>query len=136
MSSGSSSGPSCSPCSAGRSGSQRHGGAATLSTLHIALPVYAVLDWILIGDRPRLPWRSLWLVLPYPLTWIAVVLFRGQTDGWVPYGFLLPSRGAGTLLLTSVGLLAMLLVAAAAVWGLGRARTAVLSSTDSVPTPR
>lgn len=75
-------------------------------------------------------------MLPYPLTWIAVVLFRGQTDGWVPYGFLLPSRGAGTLVLTSVGLLAMLLAAAAAVWGLGRARTAVLSSTDSVPTPR
>ena len=106
------------------------------TVLHIALPAYAVLDWALVGDRLRLPWRSLWLVLPYPLIWIAVVLLRGQTDGWVPYGFLLPSRGAGVLLLTSLGLLAMLLVAATAVWGLSRRRGGVPVDTETVRRPR
>ena len=106
------------------------------AVLHIAVPVYAVLDWTLIGDRPRMPWRRLWIVLPYPLIWIAVVLFRGQTDGWVPYGFLLPSRGPAVLLLTSLGLLAMLLAAAVAVWALGRSRSAVLSASVTVRRPR
>ncbi|WP_404447410.1 Pr6Pr family membrane protein [Microbacterium marinum] len=84
------------------------------------LPLYAVLDWVLVRDRPRLPWRSVWLVLPYPLVWLVVVLLRGQNDGWVPYGFLLPSRGLGPLVLTSLGLLAMLLTSATAVWALSR----------------
>ncbi|WP_065570670.1 Pr6Pr family membrane protein [Microbacterium oleivorans] len=90
------------------------------AVLHIALPLYAVLDWTFIRDRPPQPWRTLWLVLPYPLVWLLVVLLRGHTDGWVPYGFLLPSRGLGALVLTSLGLLAMLLAAGAAVWALSR----------------
>lgn len=90
------------------------------AVLHIVLPLYVVLDWTLVRDRPRLPWRNLWLVLPYPIVWLVVVLLRGQTDGWVPYGFLLPSRGLGALVLTSLGLLAMLLAAGAAVWALSR----------------
>ncbi|MDQ1127182.1 putative flippase GtrA [Microbacterium sp. SORGH_AS 505] len=94
------------------------------AVLHIALPLYTVLDWAFVRDHPSLPWRSLWLVLPYPLLWLVVVLVRGQTDGWVPYGFLLPSRGFGALVLTSLGLLAMLLAAAAAVWALSRLRVA------------
>lgn len=90
------------------------------AVLHAGLPLYAVLDWVPVRDRPRLPWRSVWLVLPYPLVWLVVVLLRGQNDGWVPYGFLLPSRGLGPLVLTSLGLLAMLRASATAVWALSR----------------
>lgn len=90
--------------------------------LHTVLPVLLVLDWTLIDDRPSLPWRRLWLVLPYPLLWLAVVLVRGVTDGWVPYGFLLPERGLPSLLTHVVGLLAALLCAGAAVWLLSRVR--------------
>jgi hypothetical protein len=87
------------------------------ATLHAALPIAVVLDWLLVGDWPPLSWRLIWIVLPYPLLWLAVVLVRGATDGWVPYGFLLPERGAASLAVTAAGLLAMLLVGAAAVWG-------------------
>ncbi|MDT3331470.1 Pr6Pr family membrane protein [Microbacterium sp. KSW-18] len=90
------------------------------AVLHIALPLYAVLDWAVVRDRTPLPWRDLWLVLPYPIAWLLVVLVRGQTDGWVPYGFLLPSRGLAALVLTSLGLFVMLLTAGAAVWGATR----------------
>jgi len=47
---------------------------------------------------------------------------RGATDGWVPYGFLLPERGLASLVLHIVGILALLLVAAAGVWALSRRR--------------
>ncbi|WP_449280835.1 Pr6Pr family membrane protein [Leucobacter sp.] len=90
------------------------------AVLHAALPGYAVLDWFLVGDRLPLPWTRLWLVLPYPLLWLAVVLVRGATDGWVPYGFLLPEHGAVSLALHVAALLLVLLAAGAAVWGASR----------------
>ena len=45
--------------------------------LHAAFPVLVLLDWLLVADRPRLPWRTLCWVLPYPLAWLAVTLLRG-----------------------------------------------------------
>ncbi|MGN7187622.1 Pr6Pr family membrane protein [Microbacterium enclense] len=69
-------------------------------------------------DRPRLAWKRLWWVLPYPLAWVTVVLIRGATDGWVPYGFLLPSRGLPSLGLHVTGILALLMLSATAVWTL------------------
>ncbi|MFD1200735.1 Pr6Pr family membrane protein [Leucobacter albus] len=88
--------------------------------LHALLPAAVLLDWALVGDRQPLPWRSLWVVLPYPLTWLAVVLLRGVTDGWVPYGFLLPSHGFAYVLGHVLLLLVSLLIAAALVWLLSR----------------
>ncbi|WP_239684058.1 Pr6Pr family membrane protein [Leucobacter musarum] len=89
-------------------------------TLHIVMPAIVLLDWVCVGDRGVLPWRHGWAVLPYPLLWLGVVLVRGATDGWVPYGFLLPARGAGALAATCVGLLVALAVSGAGVWGLSR----------------
>jgi len=88
--------------------------------LHTVFPLLLVLDWLRVGDRPPQPWRLLWLVLPYPMLWLFVVLGRGVTDGWVPYGFLLPERGVVSLSTTVAALLVALLVAAAAVWALSR----------------
>ncbi|NRD10097.1 Pr6Pr family membrane protein [Rathayibacter agropyri] len=88
--------------------------------LHVVLPVLAVLDWALLNDRSSLSWRRLWIVLPYPLLWLVVVLVRGVTDGWVPYGFLLPENGAASLVLHVLGLICVVLVAGAIVWGMSR----------------
>lgn len=84
--------------------------------LHGFFPALVVLDWLLIGDRPRLSWRWLWLLLPYPIVWLAVVLVRGVTDGWVPYGFLLPERGIGSLVGHIAGLIAAVTIAGTLVW--------------------
>lgn len=92
--------------------------------LHAVFPVLVVFDFATAPDRPVLPWNRLWWVLPYPLLWVAVVLFRGATDGWVPYGFLLPERGLASLVLHVVGILLLLLVAATGVWALSRVRWA------------
>lgn len=90
------------------------------ATLHAFVPVLVLLDWILIGDRGALRWSRLWMVLPYPIVWLTVVLVRGVTDGWVPYGFLLPERGPLSLTLHVVGLLGALLFAGALVWWASR----------------
>ncbi len=91
-------------------------------TVHAIFPLVALADWTLVADRPILPWSRLWIVLPYPLAWLAVVLVRGATDGWVPYGFLLPERGVLSLAGASAGLLLALLAAGAVVWALPRVR--------------
>lgn len=90
------------------------------AALHVVLPAVVLLDWLLVGDRPPLPWRRVWLVIPYPALWLAVVLVRGATDGWVPYGFLLPERGAVSIGLHIVGLFAALLASGAVVWAASR----------------
>ncbi|WP_295786453.1 Pr6Pr family membrane protein [uncultured Microbacterium sp.] len=92
--------------------------------LHAVFPALVVVDFATASDRPALPWKRLWWVLPYPLLWVAVVLLRGATDGWVPYGFLLPERGLASLVLHVVGILLLLLVAATGVWALSRVRWA------------
>ena len=88
--------------------------------LHVLFPLVVLLDWVVIGDRQRLSWSRLWLLLPYPVLWLAVVLTRGATDGWVPYGFLLPEYGIASLLAHIVGLLATVIVAGALVWAASR----------------
>ncbi|WP_345216328.1 Pr6Pr family membrane protein [Georgenia halophila] len=88
--------------------------------LHIAFPLVVALDWLLVGDRRPLAWPRLWLVVPYPLLWLLVVLVRGVTDGWVPYGFLLPERGLVSLGVHVVALLGTLLAAGALVWAASR----------------
>lgn len=67
------------------------------TVLHIVSPIFVVVDWILVRDRPSLPLRRVWWILAYPLVWTAVVLIRGATDGWVPYPFLDPAQGYGVV---------------------------------------
>ncbi|MGJ0388262.1 Pr6Pr family membrane protein [Microbacterium sp. CGR1] len=92
------------------------------ATLHTIFPLLLVLDWIFVADRSPLPWRRLWMVLPYPVLWLGVVLVRGATDGWVPYGFLLPEHGVASLAAHAAGLLVALLASGALVWAISRVR--------------
>ena len=86
------------------------------AVLHVAVPAVAVLDWLVVADRRPLPWRWLWIVLAYPTVWLVVVLARGSTDGWVPYGFLLPENGLSPLILHIAALVCAVMVAAVLVW--------------------
>ena len=90
--------------------------------LHVALPIYAALDWILLSDRAALPWKKLWVVLIFPIVWLGVILVRGATDGWVPYPFLSPTLGYATVAGYCVAIAAATTVVATAVWALGRLR--------------
>ena len=90
--------------------------------LHVAFPIYAALDWILFADRSALPWKKLWVVLIYPVIWTIVVIIRGATDGWVPYPFLDPATGYGSVAIYSLIIFVATVVVGAVVFALSRVR--------------
>lgn len=72
-----------------------------------------LVDWLLVGPRRPLPLGRLWVVLVYPVAWVAVALVRGATDGWVPYPFLDPVEGYAAVAVTVAGIvIAMLAIGA------------------------
>lgn len=63
--------------------------------LHVGIPIFIALDWLLAPGRSRLPWRILWVSLLYPIVWLAFTLIRGALTGWYPYPFLEPDGPGG-----------------------------------------
>ena len=101
----------------------QEGGVALVwanSVLHIVLPIYAALDWIVFADRRPMAWRCLWVSLVYPMVWVIIVLIRGATDGWVPYPFFNPDTGYGLVFTYVVGIAVLTVITAAFVWVLSR----------------
>lgn len=98
------------------------------NVVHVILPIYAVLDWIVFADRPPLAWKRLWVSLIYPMVWVAVVLIRGATDGWVPYPFLNPSTGYGLVFAYVLAIAVLTVVTAAIVWALSRLKLVKLEA--------
>ncbi len=91
--------------------------------LHVVLPLYAAIDWLLFADRSPLKWKLIWVSLIYPIVWLIVVLIRGATDGWVPYPFLDPAQGYGVVAAYAVAIALATLVVASLVWAASRLRT-------------
>ncbi|PPH08064.1 hypothetical protein C5C36_15795 [Rathayibacter sp. AY1G1] len=81
-------------------------GAATAYLIVVAV----IYNTLVPGTGTAPPWVS------------AVLLVRGATDGWVPYGFLLPENGTLSLVLHVAGLTCAVLLAGALVWALSRRR--------------
>jgi len=118
--------------------------AGSSNILHIIVPIYALVDWLLLPDRTKLPHRGLWLVLIYPLVWLVAILIRGATDGWVPYPFLDPATGYGSVTIYCIAISALtavfgLAVFALAVFGLavfGLSRVRILAPYPRAGTSR
>ncbi len=92
------------------------------TVLHIVTPIYVVLDWALVPDRPPLDWRRIWVILLYPAVWVAVVLIRGASDGWVPYPFLAPTQGYVVVAVYCLVIFAIALAIGALAWWVTRWR--------------
>jgi hypothetical protein len=94
--------------------------------LHVVLPLYAAIDWLLIGDRPPLAWRWMPLVLVYPLVWTAVTVVRGLVEPhpFFPYPFLDPATtgGYGGVGLYVLGIAVAFTVTASLIWLASRIR--------------
>ncbi len=89
--------------------------------LHRVIPVFAVLQWILFGDRSPIAWKRLWLFLIYPIVWLIVILIRGQS--FVPYPFLnVVKIGGGAVALYCVGIALFIAAMSAVVIWLSRYR--------------
>ncbi|MGL4340165.1 MAG: Pr6Pr family membrane protein, partial [Rhodoglobus sp.] len=61
--------------------------------VHVAIPIFLLLDWLLSPGRPALRWAALRIVMIYPLSWLAYTLIAGAVTGWYPYPFLQPETG-------------------------------------------
>ncbi|SFR78672.1 hypothetical protein SAMN05428970_2418 [Agromyces sp. CF514] len=72
----------------------------TNEVMHVIAPVFLVLDWLLAPGRLRLEWRRVWIILAFPIAWVAYTLLRGPfvydqvkaVQTWYPYPFLNPER--------------------------------------------
>lgn len=59
--------------------------------LHVWIPVYIAVDWMLTPGRVRIAWSALWLAISFPLIWVGITMLRGELTGWHPYPFLEPN---------------------------------------------
>lgn len=84
-----------------------------VEVLHVALPIYFVLDLLLAPRRRGLPWWSLAVIVSYPLGWTAYTMVRGlrvsNPDGseswWYPYPFLDPHDAGYGSAFTYIGVM-------------------------------
>lgn len=98
----------------------------TNDVVHGVMPAYAVLDWLLIGDRAPLRVSRIWVIYPYAVVWLAVTLLRGATDGWVPYPFMDPATGYPSVTLYCGAIVLVATLFALVFWSASRFRGAVL----------
>jgi hypothetical protein len=87
--------------------------------MHVVAPIAVLLDWLVAPHPRRTPFRVAWLVLAFPIAWIAYTFLRAplvpdeikRTPYYYPYGFLDPhAAGWGPVLLLVVVLLVFALV--------------------------
>jgi hypothetical protein len=66
--------------------------------LHVVAPLLMVLDWLFAPGRNRLEWKTIWIIVIFPLVWAVYTMVRGplvydavsEKDYWYPYPFLNP----------------------------------------------
>jgi hypothetical protein len=77
--------------------------------LHFFLPTFALVDWLVSPGRQRVRWRTLALILGYPVVWGVATIVRGRIVGWYPYFFLDPAQAGYpvSFLLYSAGALTL-----------------------------
>ena len=102
--------------------------------LHVVGPLWLLIDWCFAPGRRPLAWRSVWVVIVFPVVWAGYTLIRGPLthdavlgrDYWYPYPFLNPNlapAGYWSVALYIVLIAALIgLTALAAVWLSRRAR--------------
>jgi hypothetical protein len=95
--------------------------------LHVAVPLLAVVGWLLFGPRPRVGPRTWLLALIWPAAWLAYTLVRGAVTGFYPYPFLnVSERGATSVAVTALGITVMFVAVSLLLW-LGDRRLPVRS---------
>ena len=102
-----------------------------VEVMHVALPIYFILDLLWAPRRRGLPWWSLVTFLGYPIVWIAYTMVRGlrvsnpdgSTSWWYPYPFLDPHNAGYGSAFTYIGvMLAGFVVIGAIIIEIGRFR--------------
>lgn len=81
--------------------------------LHVAVPLLAVVGWLVFGPRPRVTPGALIATVAWPAAWLAYTLVRGSVTGFYPYPFLdIGVRGGASVAVACLGVLGLILVVA------------------------
>lgn len=84
-------------------------------SLHIAVPLLALVGWLAFGPRGRASASDLGPFLLVPVGWLGYTLVRGEVVGWYPYPFIdVGEHGYGVVALNALGVAAAMVLAA---WG-------------------
>ena len=92
--------------------------------MHVWIPLFIALDWLLSPGRPALRWTGLRYAVIYPVAWVAFTMLRGAATGWFPYPFLEPSTGALSISIYVVGIAGFIIGIASLAIGWSRRRAA------------
>ncbi|MFE5408154.1 Pr6Pr family membrane protein [Microbacterium sp. NPDC056569] len=110
--------------------------------LHLIGPIFLLVDVFVGPLRRALPWRSLWVVVAFPIVWVIYTMIRGPlitnpVSGdpfWYPYPFLNPNNPGGwpSVILYVIGIAAAIVAVGAFVvwWGRRRGAAAAGASDD------
>ncbi|WP_328530278.1 Pr6Pr family membrane protein [Nocardioides sp. NBC_00368] len=114
--------------------------------LHLIGPIFLVADLLFAPPRRRLPWRTIAVVISWPIAWVVYTLVRGELvvspltgDGWwYPYPFLNPHVQDGYLVVAFyvAGIAAAFTLVAWGVVSVGRRRDIAAlepSTTEAMP---
>ena len=87
--------------------------------LHVAVPLLAVVGWLVFGPRGLVARADIWPALIWPIAYLLLILATGPAFDWYPYPFLdVAEHGLGVVLLNSLAITALFLaVAFAMAWG-------------------
>lgn len=89
--------------------------ATVMVISHVITPLYASVDYLVVGNAKPLPLRGWWWFFAIPTAWIATAIARAYAGGWIPYDYLDPARGLRAIIRTVSwhgALLAVLTIAA------------------------
>lgn len=101
-------------------------------SLHMVVPLLAIVGWLGWGPRPRVTGRVVGLALLFPIVWTTWTMLFGALDGWYPYPFLDPAEdGWAAVSVALVGITAFFLLVFAA-FGYADRRMPAAQRPDSV----
>jgi hypothetical protein len=81
--------------------------------LHVAVPLLAVIGWLVFGPRRLLLSSDVPPALVWPVAYLLLVLATGPIFDWYPYPFLdVAEHGLGVVLLNSLGITVLFLAIA------------------------
>ena len=93
--------------------------------LHYIMPVVLLVDWLVDKPSKAMTFKSSFVWLIYPLTYVIYSLVRGQLVNWYPYPFLDPkTNGFSSVFLTAAGIAALTMILMFALTKFTRKRSA------------
>jgi hypothetical protein len=90
---------------------------ASDTLVHMIVPIFVVLGWLVFGPRRRITIRVVLLGLIWPFAWLLYTLAVGGITGWYPYFFLdVGQSGPGIVALYCAAILILLLAVSCLFW--------------------